>query len=132
MVLEIQTAEGEPENTPDVLGKKATKPEWRTAVALEELGWSFDFQVTFFGGRTFRGGQIVDFVVDTIPATPLFVDGRYVHGGAGKEESDKLLRATLVSLTGGSLRPPVVFYDDELATLEMAENRTRREFGRRG
>ena len=57
-----------------VYGKKpGSKEEWWIALALWRWGWTFGYQVSFFGGRRLKGGQVVDFMVDTVPLrTPLY------------------------------------------------------------
>lgn len=60
--------------------------EWRTAVALYTYKWDFRFQVPVGGGRSRKGGTIVDFLVETKPnLTALFVDGEYWHRGAQRD-----------------------------------------------
>lgn len=61
--------------------------EWNIARALWSYGWTFEYQVALRGGREFRGGQVLDFLVPTKPAsTALSVDGGYWHSNSQKEQ----------------------------------------------
>lgn len=54
--------------------------EYRVAKALDRLGIRYQYQVEIGGGRTVRGGQIVDFVAYTYPLpTPIQIFGEYWH-----------------------------------------------------
>ena len=58
-----------------------SKEEWWVAQALWRYKVEFRFQWEIFGGRTRRGGLIVDFVVWNPRFTPLLVHGEYWHRG---------------------------------------------------
>ncbi len=55
--------------------------EWWAAQALWRYDVEFIFQWEIFGGRTRRGGLIVDFVVWNPRFTPFLVHGDYWHRG---------------------------------------------------
>ena len=104
--------------------------EWWVAVGLWSLGWTFDYQVWFLGGRILKGGQVIDFLVHTMPfSTPLYVYGDYWHGGP-KKDHDALDRATLFNFMAGSLRKPEVLTGEELTDQEAATSALLRMFGR--
>jgi len=58
-----------------------SKEEWWVALALWKYKIEFRFQWEIFGGRTRRGGLIIDFVVWNPRMTPLLVHGSYWHRG---------------------------------------------------
>jgi very-short-patch-repair endonuclease len=63
---------------------QGTMPEWAVFWALEMLGAEFRFQSPFFGGRSIRGGAVVDFVVfSPVPRLIIRVQGFYFHLGRG-------------------------------------------------
>lgn len=59
-----------------------SKEEWWTSLALEKLGFEYEYQYAVFGGRSTRGGQMLDFLVYT-PGIWTIVDvlGAYWHTG---------------------------------------------------
>ena len=66
--------------------------EYNVAVALGKLKLTFSYQVPILGGRNFRGGAVIDFMVNTVPVpTPVWVQGDYWHGSASKRESDQYI-----------------------------------------
>ncbi len=69
-------------------GKLASTPEWRVLKVLAELGWTPEFQVTKFGGRSLAGGQVLDILV-TQRRPLVYIDVRsYWHKGAAGEAND--------------------------------------------
>lgn len=113
-----------------VQGKGATDIEARVAISLTKFGWDFQFQEGVMGGRSLRGGQVVDFMVQTLPLpTPLYVNGEYFHGSAVAER-DKLLRDMLYSYMHGQINPPVVVWGDQLQTQEESDKTILNLFGR--
>ncbi len=58
-----------------------SKEEWWVSQALYRYGVEFIFQWEIYGGRTRRGGLIVDFAVWNPRFTPLLVHGDYWHRG---------------------------------------------------
>lgn len=91
-----------PEPPHIVLGQPAgSKEEWYTSQALERLGWQYAFQYQVMGGRSVRGGQVIDFLVYT-PGKWTIVDvlGTYWH--TGKHE-DRLSIQKVVAQKGWRL-----------------------------
>ena len=58
-----------------------SKEEWWVSLALDKYDIPYMFQFEIFGGKTRRGGLIVDFVVWNPMATPFPVYGEYWHKG---------------------------------------------------
>lgn len=107
-----------------IQGKAATDIEYNVALALDRLGWRYDFQVPFGGGRRRPGGTVVDFIVHTIPLpTPLYVHGEYWHRG---EESE--LDRILIGKKRG-FRLPVIIYGKEAANVEQARQTLIKKLG---
>jgi hypothetical protein len=63
-----------------------SKEEWWTSLALEKLGFEYEYQYPVFGGRSVRGGQMLDFLVYT-PGKWTIVDvlGAYWHTGKNED-----------------------------------------------
>ncbi len=101
-----------------VQGKSATSYEWNTAKALDNFGFTYQFQVSFAGGRRFSGGQVVDFLVNTTPMqTPLFVNGDYWHRDPTKEFYQQSM---LDYYSGGTLNKVVTLWGADTKTLDDA------------
>ena len=64
--------------------------EYWVAQALKRYGIPFQFQYQIAGGRSRRGGLIVDFVVKNPMTTPVLVHGEYWHKGelSGGDKTD--------------------------------------------
>jgi len=83
---------------PDFQG---SKPEYIVLVTLErlglQLGVDFSFQQRFFGGRTEKGGLIIDFLFDNPPNLAINVQGQFFHLEQGPTtiSNDKMARAQL-------------------------------------
>ena len=78
-----------PVSTPGIINgiQAGSSYEWNIALALWQLGWSFDYQVPIKGGRQVRGCQVIDFLVHTVPQeTALRVQGSYWHRNNALEE----------------------------------------------
>ena len=85
-----------------------SKEEWWCALALWRLKLDFVFQKQVMGGRTGRGGQVVDFWVYTAPKpTPIYIQGDYWHYAEGRAAESKLKIAKLKSYYGMSIAEPV-------------------------
>lgn len=109
----------------EVQGKKATDLEWRVALALDKLKLPYMFQFQLFGGRTKRGGVILDFLVLTAPlSTPLEVMGGYWHRSK-KSADDRLKEAILRNY--GSFAEVVYVWEGELQTIADAHRAVKRE-----
>jgi len=107
-------------------------PEWYYAVALWKYKWTFDYQVGIMGGRRLKGGQVIDFIVHTMPLyTPVYIYGEFWHGGT-KKERDTLLRITLVNYFNGLIRPPVVVEGKDIPDQEAAYAHVLKTFGKAG
>lgn len=114
-----------------IYGKTAGSTyEWRYALGLWFWGWEFLYQVNFFGGRRTAGGQVIDFLVETIPIrTPVYVYGNYWHGGT-KKDADTFARLTLQAAMGYSINPPLVVEGVHVTDVETAKNTVFQQFGR--
>jgi hypothetical protein len=58
---------------------QASLNEYNVALALQKLELRFMFQVEIFGGKSLRGGQVLDFLVWNPFPIPLQVFGDYYH-----------------------------------------------------
>lgn len=61
--------------------KQATLNEYNVGIALTKHGREYLFQVSYWGGRSIRGGQVLDFLIFTPFEEPLQVFGNYWHEG---------------------------------------------------
>lgn len=85
-----------------------SKEEYWCALALYRLKLDFVFQKKVMGGRSGRGGQVVDFWVYTVPKpTPIYIQGDYWHYAAGRGYNSQLAIAKLKSYYGASIMEPV-------------------------
>jgi hypothetical protein len=97
-----------------------SKEEWRVANALWKLQIPFRYQVDFNGGANVRGGQVIDFLVSTVPMpTPLYVQGSYYHPQATRGEEEYKQRK-LRQYTRGYYAMPKEAWDYQLQTMDMA------------
>jgi hypothetical protein len=110
-----------------IQGKKVgSLYEWRLAKALDAAGLSYQYQVSVYGGRSVRGGQVLDFLVDTVPLpTPVFADGEHWHQGTLARE-DSYKRALLNADMAGQWNPWISLYGPDLWDQDAA-NRAVRE-----
>ena len=94
--------------------------EWNVARALGALGWKFAYQVPVKGGREVRGGQVLDFLVYTVPLdTAVIVNGDYWHQTDEEYKINELMSA--LAREGKSVNTePVVLWQKEAATYEAA------------
>ncbi len=117
-----------PASKPDgytIKGSKATDIEWRVAVVLERLGLNFIFQYSLQGGRTARGGIVLDFLVLTDPlSTPLDIRGNYWHRPQQRLDDDLGLA---IAMSRGRFAEPVILYGSQLQTIEAAYAVVKRE-----
>ncbi len=108
-----------------IAGSDATDIEWRVAVVLERLGLFFIFQYALMGGRSTRGGIVLDFLVLTDPlSTPLDIRGAYWHQPKQRIEDDLGLA---LAMSRGNYAEPVIIYGGELQSIEQAYATVRRE-----
>lgn len=110
-VPEIQSVQG---TMPD------SKEEYWVSLALDKLDLSYQFQYPIAGGKTRRGGQMLDFMVYTKPLpTPVAVQGKYWH--SGKHEQDTVFNVAKINQQlRGRCMPVVEIWDYELPTPERA------------
>jgi hypothetical protein len=110
-----------------IQGSKASDIEWNTAVALDKLGLPYLYQYELGGGRVFRGGMVLDFLVITTPlSTPLDIRGDYWHQPQQRVDDD--LQLALMNHYGrGQFAEPVIIYGAELQTIEQAYSTVKRE-----
>ena len=107
-----------------VHGVDATDIEWRVALALEKLHVPYIFQYELGGGRTLRGGIVLDFLALTDPlSTPIDVRGEYWHGAKQKIDDD--LGLELLN-SRGNFAEPVILYGGELQSIEQAYSTVKR------
>jgi hypothetical protein len=93
-------------------------PEARVAVALDRLKLKYDYQYDVFGGRRWRGGQIVDFMVYTKPLpTPLYVQGMYWHG-TQKLGEDRLKQIEVTRLFKGQINDPLLVWENHISNVD--------------
>jgi len=106
-----------------IQGKRANRLEVRVYEALLRAGYGatqIQFQVGLLGGRHFRGGVVVDFVVDTKPLpTIIYVNSRYWHSGELAAD-DWIDKRRLIDELGMWFNPPVDLWGNELQTDDMA------------
>ncbi len=108
-----------------IQGSDATDIEWRVGVVLERLGLDYKFQYPLRGGRTKRGGIVLDFLVFTVPLrTPLDIRGDYYHQPNQRIEDDLGLA---LAMSRGRFAEPVIIYGGELQTMEQAYSTVKRE-----
>lgn len=114
-----------PEPAHIIQGEPAgSKEEWYTAQALERLGWQYAYQYSVMGGRSVRGGQVIDFLVYT-PGKWTIVDvlGTYWH--TGKNE-DRLSIQKVVASKGWRL---VEAWDYNVPSIDEAVSFLRAQLG---
>ena len=111
----------QPQARLSVLGKKATILEFNVALALDFYGINYIFQVSYFGGRTVAGGQVLDFLVFNPMPTPVEVLGGHWH--VGTLGGDDRLRIAIIEEFLG--RTVVEIYENECDTFENAKQAVR-------
>jgi len=95
-----------------------SKEEYFVAKALERAKVDFIYQFDIAGGRAFRGGQVIDFMVYTVPLpTPVFVQGDYWHGGVRSAQT-RFNVMMAEHLLRGQAQKPVELWDYELPDIE--------------
>lgn len=106
---------------------KASLNEYNVALALEELGFTFTFQLSVAGGRSLSFGIVLDFLVDTAPLpTPLWVHGEYWHRGAQRKK-DLRAQEIVNQYMAGSVLEPVEIWGDESESKSQAVQALRRK-----
>lgn len=105
-----------------------SKEEYWCALALYRLKLDFVFQKRVMGGRSGRGGQVVDFWVYTAPKpTPVYIQGDYWHYANGRGYISKLNIAKLKSYYGTSIMEPVEILTSTTPTPDAMYQVVRRE-----
>ena len=109
-----------------------SKEEYWVALALYRLKLDFEYQYQLFGGRRYKGGQVVDFWVKTVPLpTPILVQGYYFHyATAQKTAQTRLNIMYLKARLMGKANEPVEIMDTEIPTPEDAYIVTKRKLKR--
>jgi hypothetical protein len=97
--------------------KRATLNEYNLGLALDFYQISYNFQVSYWGGRNLLGGQILDFVVFLPKPTPVQVFGAYWHS-AQLSAKDNL---NLIRIEALLSTPAIIFWQDETETFEAAK-----------
>jgi hypothetical protein len=118
-----------PKNTADeppaglIQGQSAgSLPEWRASLALDRLGIKYLYQYDILGGRSTRGGQVIDFFLFTSPKpTPLQIQGDYWHGGS-RDYQTRLNIERIKRAMANQINEVVEVWEHELNTLEAAYN----------
>ena len=109
-----------------------SKEEYWVALALYRLHIDFRFQYQLFGGRRYKGGQVVDFWVYTKPLpTPILVQGWYFHYATAERAARSRMNIVyLESRLRGQANKPVEVFDTEMPTPEAAYYVVKRKLGR--
>lgn len=99
-----------------------SKEEYWVALALYKLHIRFTFQYQLWGGRQYKGGQVVDFWVYTVPLpTPILVQGWYFHyATAEKTAETKQNLMYLEDRLKGYAAKPIEIMDTEIPTPDDA------------
>lgn len=96
-----------------------SKEEYWVSLALDKLGYDYYYQYKVYGGTNLLGGQVIDFWVLTNPLpTPLYVQGKYWHGG-DKAQASRYKIAQLTSDYAGQILTPVEIWDYEIPTPDV-------------
>jgi hypothetical protein len=99
--------------------------EWRVAVALWHFKKRFEYQIPLFGGRSVRGGQVLDFLVlDPFPM-PLQVFGEYWHEGEMNSEE----RLNISRIENYFKQKMIILWGSQLENQTMAINSVGRVLG---
>lgn len=114
----------------EILGKPVgSSYEANVADALDMLNWRYAYQYSVHGGRSRRGGIVLDFLVYTRPAaTPIYVNGRYWH--SKRAEDDRLQQANLSGYMRSPVRDSLIMWDEDCITVDLAYNWLYQRIGR--
>jgi hypothetical protein len=96
--------------------------EGNVAKALWQLGWTFSYQVPLLGGRNVSGGQILDFLVNTVPVhTAVMVNGDYWHQDDQSFKNSQVMNA--LQTEGIPVKPePLILTNKTADTYDAAFN----------
>lgn len=93
--------------------------EARSIVALLYLKYAFTYQAVINGGRKVRGGQVIDFLIDTpVVKTAGWTNGEYWHGGRHTYEDEIKIRNAKVAFHGQL--HTVVLWENQLQSVSQA------------
>ena len=96
-------------------------------MALDKLKLKYKYHFVVKWGTARRGGQVIDFMVYTLPLwTPVLVQGTYWHRSA-KRNADILKMNDLRVTLRGKIKKPVELWEKDLLDAEMALEKVRRE-----
>ncbi len=99
--------------------------EWRVALALARLGIEYEYQKNLLGGRSTKGGTVVDFWLFTAPyPTPLYVEGAYWHSGV-KQYDELTKRALLKQILKGYINDIMTIDATQIKSSKIAYYRLR-------
>ena len=133
-IIKAKAEEKEEELPTTVQGKAVDSLfEARIAVALGILQFPFIYQYTVFGGRDFRGGQIIDFLVLLPPLpTPLYAQSKFWHGPTRKgKEADAFAMGRVRQYMKG-WNDPKEIWDYKCPDVNATIGELRRLFGSYG
>ena len=100
--------------------------EYRISKGLDMLKLDYRYQYSIGGGRLFRGGYVIDFLVYTHPLpTPVEALGDYWHGGTKDDVSYRFAR--IKNMMGGSAREPEAIWEHEARTITDAYKTLKRK-----
>ena len=104
-------------------GLKASSYEYNFGMALEHFGVDYLFQVSYWGGRDIRGGQVLDFLVWNPFEQPVQIFGEYWHEGQlGSQDKFKL-----ALLEQHFNKKVLIYWGPDVGTYEDALETVRRE-----
>ena len=97
-----------------------SKQEYRVGIALQRLGLGFIYQYSIGGGRSLRGGQVVDYWIYTAPKpTPCFIQGAYWHK-AQTDMADEYKQLKVQHVYSGYVMPNLLLQEKDLSSVDAA------------
>lgn len=118
------------EDTPGLINgiQAMSSYEWNIARALWLYDWTFSYQVPIRSGRRIRGGQVLDFIVDTVPSeTVIRVQGSYWH----RNKTLESLKASEITEALGFEVRILDAYDQDASTFDQAKAFILQNIGRK-
>lgn len=130
--LKMVSDEGEPPMAPIRGYMPDSVDEWRLALALDHYKIDYYYQYAIGGGRggkQFRGGQVIDFLVLTYPLkTPVSVENTFTHPKS-RESQLKVQESNLRNHFKNQIKPIVhVDTEKDTKTLRQAMAFVKKEF----
>jgi len=93
---------------------EGSEPEWRCYASLIELGKipeeDFIYQSSMMGGRTDKGGSVIDFLFRNPPDLGINVQGNYYHYGMGVETATRDILGRIQLASQGII---LIFIDED-------------------